>query len=406
MNVMFTVQGDGRGHMTQAIALKEMLEQSGHRVVAVLAGQNQSRTLPSFFTEAFQVPVEPFSSPGFTLKHGKAISTLRSVLHFFGNVRAYSRSLAAIQTAIDRSRPDLVLNFLEPLAGYFNLRHRPKVPVLSVAHHFMFEHPRYPKVHKFGVQALGMRFYVRLTGANASRLALSFYPGEDLPGRRLFVCPPVLRRQLFELRPDPNGKYLLVYLLNHGYETEIEGWHRQHAEVPIHCFYDKPGAPPEERRTPNLTFHALHGEKYLRLMAGCLGVVCTAGFESISEAAYLGKRLLMVPVQNHPEQTVNALDAQLAGLGVHDTGFRLSRLLESTDAKASAGFKQWVDQAGAVAVRAAEITAARGAWKPVTQPKAELPKSRKQGEIRGARSLPGLGLGFRAGLRGEEKSES
>ena len=101
-------------------------------------------------------------------------------------------------------------------------------------------------------------------------------------------------------------------------------------------------------------------------MAGCLGVVCTAGFESISEAAYLGKRLLMVPVQNHPEQTVNALDAQLAGLGVYDTGFRLSRLLEPVDTKVSAGFKQWVDQAGAVAVRAAELTAARGAWRPGT----------------------------------------
>ena len=185
MNVMFTVQGDGRGHMTQAIALKEMLEQSGHQVVAVLAGQNQSRTLPSFFTEAFQVPVEPFPSPGFTLKQGKAISTVRSVMHFFGNVRAYWRSLAAIQSAIDRTQPDLMVNFLEPLAGYFNLRRRPKVPVLSVAHHFMFEHPRYPKVHKFGLQTLSMRFYVRLTGANASRLALSFYHGEDLPARRL-----------------------------------------------------------------------------------------------------------------------------------------------------------------------------------------------------------------------------
>jgi uncharacterized protein (TIGR00661 family) len=368
MNVMFTVQGDGRGHMTQAIALKEMLQQRGHRVVAVLAGQNQSRTLPTFFTEAFDVPVEPFPSPGFTLKQGKAISTARSVLNFFGNVRAYGRSLGAMQAAIDRTRPELIVNFLDPLAGYFNLRRRPKVPVLSVAHHFMFEHPRYPKVIKPGFQALGMRFYVRLTAANASRLALSFYPGEDLPERRLFVCPPILRRQLFELQPDPQGKYLLVYLLNHGYETEIETWQRQHPEVAIHCFYDKPGAPPEERRLPNLTFHALHGEKYLRLMAGCLGVVCTAGFESISEAAYLGKRLLMVPVQNHPEQTVNALDAQLAGLGMHDTGFRLSRLLQPMDRKVSLDFKQWVDRAGAFAVRAAELTAAAGAGRPAATP--------------------------------------
>ena len=53
----------------------------------------------------------------------------------------------------------------------------------------------------------------------------------------------------------------------------------------------------EEQRNARLTFHKLHGEKFLRLMASSRGVACTAGFESVSEAAYLGKPLLMVPVE-------------------------------------------------------------------------------------------------------------
>jgi UDP:flavonoid glycosyltransferase YjiC (YdhE family) len=68
MNVMFTVQGEGRGHMTQAIAMSQMLKRRGHRVVAVLAGQNQSRQLPDFFAQAFDVPVTPMASPGFVMK--------------------------------------------------------------------------------------------------------------------------------------------------------------------------------------------------------------------------------------------------------------------------------------------------------------------------------------------------
>jgi uncharacterized protein (TIGR00661 family) len=173
----------------------------------------------------------------------------------------------------------------------------------------------------------------------------------------MFVCPPVLRKQLFSLTPDPNGKHLLVYLLNHGYAGEIKAWSDRNPGVPVHCFYDKPGAPAEDKASPSLTFHALHGEKYLRLMASARGVMCTAGFESISESAYLGKPLLMVPVQNHVEQHVNSLDAQMAGLGVRSDEFDLSRLLQTWDARPFDKFRHWVNRAGEVFVRAAEITA-------------------------------------------------
>lgn len=357
MNVLFAVQGDGRGHMTQAIAYGEMLANHGHKIVGVLAGTNQSRQLPAFFLNAFGVPVRTFESPGFSMKQGRSISTVRSAIHLFRNLPTYSRSLDLVGNAIRETRPDLVINFLEPLVGYFYLRRRSPVPMLAVAHHFMFEHPRYPRIGGFPFQRIGMKRYVNLTAANAHRLGLSFYPADDLPQKRLFVCPPILRRQLFQLTPDPNGKHLLVYLLNHGYETEVQQWHASHPDVPVHCFYDKPGAPAEEQRRPNLTFHALHGEKYLRLMASSGGVVCTAGFESISEAAYLGKPLLMIPVENHPEQHVNSTDAELCGLGMRDNHYRLERLLQPAVRKQEFDFKSWVNSAEKLAVRAAEITA-------------------------------------------------
>jgi uncharacterized protein (TIGR00661 family) len=360
MDVLFTVQGDGRGHMTQAIAVREMLEHAGHKVVHVLAGSNHSRVLPAFFREAFDCPLTTFAAPGFSIKQGKAISTAGSALHLFSHLATYGKSLEAMEDVIARTRPALIINFLEPLMGYLNLRHRVAPPTLSVAHHFMFDHPAYPKVKGFRFQRIGMMRYMRLTGANASRLALSFYDAKDLPTSRMFVCPPVLRRQLFSLEPDPNGKHLLVYLLNHGYAGEIQAWHERNPDVPVHCFYDRPGAPAEDRVAPNLTFHALHGEKYLRLMASARGVTCTAGFESISEAAYLGKPLLMVPVQNHVEQHVNSLDAQIAGLGVRADTFDLSRLLQPWDAQPLDNFRRWVDRAGEILVRAAERTARVG----------------------------------------------
>jgi uncharacterized protein (TIGR00661 family) len=375
MKVVFVVQGDGRGHMTQAIAMREMLESKGHCVVRVLVGSNQSRSVPAFFRDAFECRVNSFESPGFSLKHGRGISTFQSALHTLRCLPAYTCSLGFIESEIRDTQPDLVVNFLEPLLGYLSLRRRVTAPILAVAHHFMFEHPGYPRVSGRFFQRLGMKYYVRLTGANATRLALSFYRAEDMSKRNTFVCPPILRRKLFEMKPSAGGRHLLVYLLNHGYASDVIRWHRQRPDIRVHCFFDRSGAPPEEAISPNLTFHALNGHKFLHLMAEARGVVCTAGFESVSEAAYLGKPLLMVPVQNHPEQFINAADAELAGLGMRDTGFDLCRLLSASGPRDVNVFRQWVDRAPEIVAEVAERAVS------VTS-RAEVPASRRPGVTR------------------------
>ena len=73
-----------------------------------------------------------------------------------------------------------------------------------------------------------------------------------------------------------------------------------------------------------LSFHQLDDVKFLRYMAGCKAYATTAGFESVCEAMYLGKPLLMVPA--HIEQECNAYDAMCAGAGIISTSFSLDRL--------------------------------------------------------------------------------
>ncbi|MBW8864908.1 MAG: hypothetical protein JF609_08305 [Verrucomicrobia bacterium] len=145
------------------------------------------------------------------------------------------------------------------------------------------------------------------------------------------------------MMPNPNGDFTLVYLLNHGYAEQIIKWSEANPKTRLHCFYDKPGAPAEFQHSPSLTFHRLDGEKFLQMMAECRNVVCTAGFESVSEAAWLGKPLFLVPVENHVEQQVNAIDAQRFGLGVAEKSFNLDRLVELPDRLPVEKFRAWMD---------------------------------------------------------------
>ena len=360
MKVMFTVQGEGRGHMTQAIAMQEMLQRHGHHVAVVLVGSNQNRSLPAFFEEAFPGRVRPIASPGFAVAGGRGVSLVRSGASVVTRSPSFKKSLATIHETVTTVQPDLIINFLEPLLGVYNAIRRHHVPVLVVGHQYMLEHPAFVQDRKWSLDRLGMAAYVRLTATRSSKLALSFYKADDLPDRRVYICPPILRRQLFEQRADSFDGHLLVYLLNHGYADEIVKWHAEHPEIPIHCFYDKPGAPDEERIDAHLTFHKIHAEKFLRLMASSRGVACTAGFESVCEAAYLGKQVLMIPVANHFEQYLNARDAERTGIGLGDTAFHLSRLLEPVRPEVTATFRAWVDQAEAIAMSVIERVAGLG----------------------------------------------
>jgi uncharacterized protein (TIGR00661 family) len=330
--------------------------------VAVVAGTNQTRSLPTFFEQAFSAPVRPIVSPGFSLKKHRGISMIGTFVNLIGSLPAYRKSLATIRKAIEEVQPDLIVNFLEPLMGVYNLLYAHKIPVLVVGHQYMLEHPDFVKEKKFKSQQLGMKFYIAVTGARSSRLALSFYHAPDMPEKRFVVSPPILRRQLFALQPDFSGGHLLIYLLNHGYAEEIIEWHKKNPTIPIHCFYDKPDAPAEDRYDANLTFHKIHGEKFLQKMATARGVACTAGFESVSEGAYLGKPLLLIPVEGHLEQFLNACDAERTGLGMHDSAFHLARLLEPARSEATATFREWVGQAETIAVRTVEsmVTAQPG----------------------------------------------
>jgi uncharacterized protein (TIGR00661 family) len=194
-------------------------------------------------------------------------------------------------------------------------------------------------------------------GLRSWKLALSLTRESDLPEERLTVSPPLLRQEVFRLEPSSGG-HILIYILNHAYAEEIRVWHRANPGTELHCFYDRPGAPEAERVHRNLTFHRLDGAKFLTMMASCRAVVCTAGFESVCEAAWLGKPLLVVPVENHAEQRLNALEVARAGFGIADRIFNLDRLQELPPRLDNSRFRAWVGQADRILEQVISVTGA------------------------------------------------
>ena len=94
MKILFIIQGEGRGHLTQALSLRQKLMAEGHEIVGVLVGKSPARRLPDFFLNKIQSPVYPFESPNFlpTAKN-KQVSLMRSVLYNVLRLQSYYKKV-------------------------------------------------------------------------------------------------------------------------------------------------------------------------------------------------------------------------------------------------------------------------------------------------------------------------
>jgi uncharacterized protein (TIGR00661 family) len=363
LRCLFIVQGEGRGHLTQAMSLRRILVEAGHRVEGVVVGNSQCRAVPSFFSDAFEAPVTFVDSPSFVPdSDDRSVRLWDTVFHELTRTPSFLDSLSSINAAVERHEPDVIVNFFEPLSGFYALRYGPTPPIVAVAHQYMFHHPTYKFPPGWRFQQWAAQAFASVTAWGATRrVALSFYPAPDRPNDGLVVLPPLLRKALFQQPTERTAPFFLVYILNSGYAEEVIRWHEQNPDVRLHCFWDRPGAASVEHYDDTLTFHQLDDEKFLSLMARCRGVVSTAGFESIAEAMYLGKPVQVVPVEGHFEQLCNAFDTVRAQAGIRSTQFDISRLQDVLPRYSSNAprFRRWVQQSRTRFVQEIEAAADR-----------------------------------------------
>ncbi len=344
MKILFLVQGEGRGHMTQAIALRQILQRANHEVIGALVGTAVDRNIPSFFNEQIQIPVYNFNAPRIIYKgNGQGMNLKATLISLITGLPQYISALRNIHRIVTKLQPDVIISFYETYGGIYNVFFGSKTPMICIAHQYLLLHPKFT----FPENSRLNRFLINLNSKatswlSAQLLALSFRRFESSVDGKIKVVPPLLRREVLELKAS-NGDFFLVYMTHHSLSQEIIAWHNAHPDVSLHCFWDNPAAAEVYQYDSTLTFHKINSVKYLQMLSSCKALVTTAGFESVCEAMYLGKPVMMVPVPNHFEQQCNAIDGVISGAGIRSNKFDLSVLLSYLPGHAdqSEKFKAW-----------------------------------------------------------------
>ncbi len=316
MKISLIILGEGRGHITQALSVIDLLIDNGHSINSILIGKNSNREINYSFFDKSKYNIEVFDSPHFIFNdNGKSVSYFRTIISNLSpkSILKFLKSLRKIDKILANDCSDLVINFYEPLFGIYPLFFKRKFKIISIAHQFV-------SLNRDSVylkETHGSYFIKLLSKIIAIKsdiiVVLSLYPYFS-ENKKIKVIAPILRDEIIQSKPSDDN-FILCYILNRGFADDIIKWHSLNPDVTIHLFWDNFDEKDNLIIDNNLYFHHINNDKFIDKLRRCSGVITTAGFETVCEAVYLNKPVIMMPT--HIEQEANANEFEWLCIGAN-----------------------------------------------------------------------------------------
>ncbi|MCK4922017.1 MAG: hypothetical protein KAS71_13290 [Bacteroidales bacterium] len=338
MNYLFIIQGEGRGHLSQAIALKEKLEKDGHHVEKAFIGTSPERTIPNYAKEVFGNKLATFRSPNFLkTPDKKGIKPGLSILYNILLFPVFIHSIFLLRCEIRKKDYDYIVNFYDMIGGLSGALSFSKKKIITISHQYFLgsSYFKFPKGYFLNKFFLKLHSGICSLGSSEIR-ALSFDTHPNQYNSKIKIIPPLLREAIFNMEPE-KGDFILVYLLNSGWIKEIFKLAIKYPEISFKIFMDR--KPEALSVLDNMLVFGLNQESFLHELSRCNSLITTAGFESQCEAAFLGKMVYTLPCKNHFEQMCNAIDGERVGVSRSLTEFDSYSEMDSAQ---NSVFRAWV----------------------------------------------------------------
>jgi uncharacterized protein (TIGR00661 family) len=183
-------------------------------------------------------------------------------------------------------------------------------PVISVDHQHVLDRFRHPRAVREAVS--GYRFARALVTAKTPRCAhyivTSFFFPEPRWGATTLVGP-IVRREIAEATPS-RGDHVLVYQTTAGDPRLLPALCANRSTRFVLYGLGR------EEALGNVELRRFDEARFVRDLASARAVIANGGFTTLSEAVYLGKPVLSIPVRRQPEQEINAAWLDVSGLGM------------------------------------------------------------------------------------------
>lgn len=316
IRILYAIQGTGNGHLSRAMEVVPCLQKRAE-VDVLVSGIQGDLDLP--------FPVK-YKLSGLSFIFGKSggIDLLKTIM------KANLRKLAKSINILPVDEYDLVINDFEPISAWAcYLRNK---PCIGLSHQAAVISPHSPKPNFTDrIGTLVLHHYAPVT------LSYGFHFAPYDP----HIFTPVIRTLVRRQTVTDEGHYT-VYLPAYNDDRLV----RQLSSYPEIRWdvFSKHNKKPRTHK--NVCLQPIDGEKFIKSMASSSGVLCGGGFETPSEALYLGKKLLVIPMKSQYEQHLNAAALHQMGIPV----------IKSLKQKHRAVITDWIENGKAIPVSYPDTT--------------------------------------------------
>ncbi len=276
MKILYAIQGTGNGHLSRARAIIPYLCEYGELDLMV-SGTEADVALP--------YPIR-YKSKGISFHYNQ-----RSGIHYGRTL--YNNSPTRILKEV-RDFPielyDLVVNDFEPISAW--AAKKKGIPSVALSHQASFlsaKTPRPPYKDPLG------EFILKSYAPAPQAVGFHFEPYES------FIHTPVIRDEIRSGHSMDAGHYT-VYLPAVE-DARLIHLLEQFPEVKWHIFSRYTST---AYRKLNIQVLPIDNELFIQSFTSCTGILTSAGFETPSEALFMGKKLLTCPIRGQYEQACNA----------------------------------------------------------------------------------------------------
>ncbi len=193
-------------------------------------------------------------------------------------------------------QPECVITDFEPMTAY--LAHHYRLPLITIDNQHRLRYMTYPcPTHLQKERRMTVSIIRAIVPQPDVSLITTFYYGEA-NNERTFFFPPILREEVLALQPSDGG-HVLVYLTS-GFESYLR-FLRSFSREQFRVYgYDR------DDQEGQIVYRPFSKEGFLQDLASCKAVMATAGFTLMTEAFYLRKPYLALPMRGQFEQELNA----------------------------------------------------------------------------------------------------
>ncbi len=298
--IVYGVSGQGFGHSTRSREILQYLVSKGHHVLVFTYGQALFFLDKDF--DVYEVP-----GLGLTYKNNKLIYW-QTIYQNIYQVAKQSRHWNKILEKFRSFDPDIVITDFEPLTAI--LAKLQRVPLISVDNQHQLTNTKIKIDHKYKKDLLADKLVIKSMIWGAKYYLVTTFFETPLRRKDTFLFHPVIRREIRALIPQEEN-YILVYQ-NSDFGELIKIL--QLIDYKFVIFgSNKKGI------VGNIEFQDYSSHEWLKYLANCQAIIGTAGLSLISEALYLKKPYLSIPIKKQTEQMINAKYLQEMGYGMEMT---------------------------------------------------------------------------------------